>query len=258
MGKKQKCPECPKCLPGWLAQFGDLMSLLLVFFVLLLSMAVMDKNKVEEYFQIMKKSMGFMELNNDIREQTASLSDKQSKDSGGQMDGTDSDMETVVEEIEEIVQQQSELAENEFDKIHVSKGNNEFTLDIPSVLVFKEGEYEITQRSAKLFIRKIARVIRTMPQSFDIEVVGHSGTNRSRGSSIPRDGWDISALRAIAVVKEFIKNKIEPSSLKASAFSSFRPRSDTISDNRRVEIKFYSKEVSNDLFEEENFFDRIE
>ncbi len=29
---KDKCPECPKCLPGWLVQFGDLMSLLLTFF----------------------------------------------------------------------------------------------------------------------------------------------------------------------------------------------------------------------------------
>ena len=47
---KNKCPECEKCLPGWLVQFGDLMSLLLTFFILLLSMAVMDKKKVEEYF----------------------------------------------------------------------------------------------------------------------------------------------------------------------------------------------------------------
>ena len=48
---KDKCPDCPKCLPGWLVQFGDLMSLLLTFFILLLSMAVMDKQKVEEYFK---------------------------------------------------------------------------------------------------------------------------------------------------------------------------------------------------------------
>ena len=37
---KNKCPDCPKCLPGWLVQFGDLMSLLLCFFILLLSMGV--------------------------------------------------------------------------------------------------------------------------------------------------------------------------------------------------------------------------
>ncbi len=45
---KQKCPDCPKCLPGWLAAFGDLMSLLLCFFVLLLSMSSMDARKVTD------------------------------------------------------------------------------------------------------------------------------------------------------------------------------------------------------------------
>ena len=66
----KKCPECEKCLPGWLVQFGDLMSLLLTFFILLLSMAVMDKTKVEEYFDVMKKAMGFLDQNADVREQT--------------------------------------------------------------------------------------------------------------------------------------------------------------------------------------------
>jgi len=45
---KNKCPECEECLPAWLAAFGDLMSLLLCFFVLLLSMSSMDAKKVSE------------------------------------------------------------------------------------------------------------------------------------------------------------------------------------------------------------------
>jgi len=48
----KKCPECPKCLPGWLVQFGDLMSLLLTFFILLLSMAVMDKKKLKSILML--------------------------------------------------------------------------------------------------------------------------------------------------------------------------------------------------------------
>ena len=53
---KDKCPECEKCLPGWLVQFGDLMSLLLTFFILLLSMAVMDKKKVEKQWAFLTKT----------------------------------------------------------------------------------------------------------------------------------------------------------------------------------------------------------
>ena len=39
--------EKPKGLPLWIGTFGDLMSLLLTFFILLLSMATFDKQKIE-------------------------------------------------------------------------------------------------------------------------------------------------------------------------------------------------------------------
>ena len=41
MAKLIKEEDCPEGLPGWLATFGDLMSLLLTFFVLLLSFSSM-------------------------------------------------------------------------------------------------------------------------------------------------------------------------------------------------------------------------
>ena len=40
--EEQKCPDCPACLPAYLATFADLMSLLMCFFVLLLSFAELD------------------------------------------------------------------------------------------------------------------------------------------------------------------------------------------------------------------------
>ena len=104
----------------------------------------------------------------------------------------------------------------------------------------------------------MSRVIRTMQQNFDIEVMGHTDSNTIGSNTIPRDGWDISSLRAISVVKELIKNKIDPAQLKASGFSSYRPKSDEASENRRVEIRFFSNNDAKDEVEDENFFDRIE
>lgn len=252
----KKCPECPKCLPGWLVQFGDLMSLLLTFFILLLSMAVMDKQKVEEYFQIMKKSMGFLDQTTDVREQTDKHSDKQSeKESSDDLDGSSS--EEAAEEIAELVKEANE-ADLQTEQIEITKGKNEFTLDIPSTVMFEEGEYLIKDRDSKRFISKIARIIRTMPQTFNIEIMGHTASDSFSSSDIPRDNWDLSALRAISVVKELIRNKIDPSLLKVSAYSSFQPKSDDPAENRRVEMRFYAEESQNDILEEENFFDRLE
>ncbi|MDD3506508.1 MAG: flagellar motor protein MotB, partial [Sulfurimonas sp.] len=61
MAKKNKCPECEKCLPMWLAAFGDLMSLLLCFFVLLLSMSSMDAKKISEAIGSLSGAMSVLE-----------------------------------------------------------------------------------------------------------------------------------------------------------------------------------------------------
>lgn len=252
----KKCPECEKCLPGWLVQFGDLMSLLLTFFILLLSMAVMDKTKVEEYFDVMKKAMGFLDQNSDVREQTDMHG---SSDTTGSEESDSADVnEQAAAEIEEILEEINQSTNIETEQLEITKGKNEFTLDIPSSLMFNEGEYELSNRSAKIFIAKIARVIRTMPQNFSIEIIGHTNSNTVTGNSLPRDGWDLSALRAISVVKELIKNRIDPAQLKVSGYSSFHPKSEVAAENRRVEMKFYSDESQSNLLEEESFFDRLE
>lgn len=261
---KQKCPECPKCLPGWLVQFGDLMSLLLVFFVLLLSMATMDKKKVEEYFEIMRRSMGFFQGSMDTAEsQEESLSEfhADKSDSGsGDDNGQNSEAADISQKVEEITQEFNDVSDEPNQRMELTmKGNNEFTLDIPSSLLFEEGEYQLENPNAKRFITKLSNVLRTMANRFDIEVSGHTATNYLRTSGIPRDSWDLSALRSIAVIKELIKNRIDPAILKVSAFGSYRPKSDNAFENRRVEIRFVSTSENNSrMAQEENFFDRIE
>jgi chemotaxis protein MotB len=261
---EKKCPECPKCLPGWLVQFGDLMSLLLCFFILLLSMATMDKKKVEEYFEVMRRSMGFLEGARDTaeaeKESQSEYHADHSEAGSGDDQGADPEAADVAQLIEEVTQEFNETSDKEYEKVDITlKGNNEFTLDIPSSLMFEEGEYSIENASAKRFITKISRVLRTMTQNFDIEVMGHTGSNYSRGDGIPRDSWDLSALRSISVVKELIKNKLDPATLKVAAFGSYRPKSDDAFRNRRVELRFTSNSQNNSsMASEENFFDRIE
>ncbi|MDZ7819074.1 MAG: flagellar motor protein MotB [Aliarcobacter sp.] len=256
---KDKCPDCPKCLPGWLVQFGDLMSLLLTFFILLLSMAVMDKKKVEEYFDIMKKAMGFIDASTDVETQSDAYSTKDGSSNSDSTDSsTESSMDSATQEVTQVIEEMNSRQNIESQEISIEKGKNEFVLDIPSTIMFEDGQYELTNQSAKVFISKIARVIRTMPQTFNIEIIGHTDTNRIQNATIPRDAWDISALRSISVVKELIKNRIDPAILKVSAYGSFHPKSDVAADNRRVEMRFFSEDNQQNILNEENFFDRLE
>jgi len=261
---KDKCPECPKCLPGWLVQFGDLMSLLLCFFILLLSMATMDKKKVEEYFDIMRRSMGFLEGAEDTadaKKEKLSQQHINASESGNQGDmGGGNDNGEMIAELEDVAKEYNYTTESQNDdEVTVNqKNNNEFSIEIPSSLIYSSGDYELKNKQAKKFITKIARIVRTMSNGLDIEVVGYSSVQEVSSSSIPRDTWDISALRSISLVKELIKNKIEPQRLKVSAFGSYRPKSTNANENRRVELRFISSKVNGEVgLEDENFFDRI-
>ena len=234
------------------------MSVLLTFFILLLSMAVMDKKKVEEYFQVMKKAMGFLDKNTSVEEQTEKNSTDDSSSDSDSEDDAESSAEEAAQEVSDLISEANSTSANESEEITIEKGKNEFTLDIPSTIMFEDGEYKLSNPAAKVFISKIARVIRTMPQTFNIEIIGHTDTNRIINTSIPRDAWDISALRSISVVKELIKNRIDPAVLKVSAYGSYHPKSDNSADNRRVEMRFFAQNNQDDILDEESFFDRLE
>jgi len=262
---KNKCPECPKCLPGWLVQFGDLMSLLLCFFILLLSMATMDKKKVEEYFDIMRRSMGFLEGAEDTASAEKMMQSKQhinASESGNQGDmGGGNENGEMIAELEDVAKEYNYTTESENDdEITINqKNNNEFTMEIPSSLMFEDGNYKIKHKQAKRFIVKIARIIRTMSDGFDIEVSGYTSSSEVfTNNEIPRDSWDLSALRSISLVKELIKNRIDPERLKVAAYGSYRPKGTNENENRRVELKFVTSKLKGETgLEDENFFDRI-
>jgi len=56
--EESECPACPAGLPAWLATFADLMSLLMCFFVLLLSFATIDAVKFKKMAESMKDAFG--------------------------------------------------------------------------------------------------------------------------------------------------------------------------------------------------------
>ena len=58
MSEECDCPPCEEGLPPWLATFADLMSLLMCFFVLLLSFAEMDILKYKQVAGALKLAFG--------------------------------------------------------------------------------------------------------------------------------------------------------------------------------------------------------
>ena len=58
---KAKC-DCPSGLPEWLVTFADLMSLLVCFFVLIISFSIQDKEKLQVVAGSMREAFGVREV----------------------------------------------------------------------------------------------------------------------------------------------------------------------------------------------------
>ncbi|UXD86268.1 flagellar motor protein MotB [Thalassolituus hydrocarboniclasticus] len=56
--EEQECPPCPAGIPGWVMTFADLMSLLMCFFVLLLSFSEMDAMKFKRLAGELREAFG--------------------------------------------------------------------------------------------------------------------------------------------------------------------------------------------------------
>jgi chemotaxis protein MotB len=56
--EEEACPECPAGIPAWVMTFADLMSLLMCFFVLLLSFSEMDALKFKRLAGSMAQAFG--------------------------------------------------------------------------------------------------------------------------------------------------------------------------------------------------------
>ncbi|WP_457596774.1 OmpA family protein [Hydrogenimonas sp.] len=256
---KQKCPECPKCLPGWLAAFGDLMSLLLCFFVLLLSMSTMDAKKLEEAIGSLAGALSVLEggERSELEERRI-----ESGTGGGAASTSPTEIDTssptqsqMAEQISKMWMQMVSL-KNEINEIMMTQGatpvaleesEKGFLLRLPAELLFKPGEAKIDNMDALLFLKRIAMIINKLPNTLQVNVRGHTDDRPPGPGSPYRDNWELSAARAVSVVKELVKDGVDPKRLSACGNAQYKPIATNATPegrakNRRVELYFFSNE----------------
>lgn len=240
MGKK-KCPDCPKCLPGWLAAFGDLMSLLLCFFVLLLSMSTMDAKKVQEAIGSLAGALSVLEggTKTEIsreRQQQATPIESQEETSNRVVT---TQLKKTITEINEM------LKTSGGPEVQVEEAEDGFIIRLPSGLLFAPGSAVIQNEDALLFLKRIALIVKKLPQNMQVNAKGYTDDVPPPATSPYKDNWELSTARAVSVVKELIKNRVDPKRIIASGRAQYDPiasnaTSEGRAKNRRVELHFYS------------------
>lgn len=242
---KQKCPECEECLPAWLAAFGDLMSLLLCFFVLLLSMSSMDAKKVSEAIGSLSGAMSVLEGGTQTEISTKRMLESTPLDSQDETSDAVNRVQQAAGDANEMMEQSQGPA------ISVEEAQAGFVIALPSALLFKAGSATIENQDALLFLKRIALIIDELPNKMEVSVQGHTDTSHPGADSPFKDNWELSTARAISVLHELLLDGVDASRINAAGYAEFRPVATNATKsgrakNRRVELHFYGQKNEKD------------
>ncbi|WP_420599962.1 flagellar motor protein MotB [Neptuniibacter sp.] len=273
--EEQECPPCPPGLPAWLATFGDLMSLLMCFFVLLLSFSEMDVLKFKQLAGSMREAFGVqnqikvedipkgtsiiaqefspgrpeptplnevrqMTVNNDMN--TLDIRSKEGEsDSPDKEAGEEKELQKQQEQEakEEAVEFAAALAEEIGDgSVEVETDGKKIIIRIKEKGSFDSGSAELKFESIPV-LAKIRDVLLDVKGNVAIE--GHSDNIPYAGRDF-ESNWDLSVARALAVAHELYGDpRIDQSRFRVIGYADTKAlvpnttRENRIK-NRRVEI----------------------
>ena len=241
MGKKCKQEECPKCMPGWLAAFGDLMSLLLCFFVLLLSMSTMDAKKVSDAVGSLAGALSVLEGGTQTEispKRNQEATPIEAKDESAQKLKT---LRKSITEINEMTQS------SDSSQTTLEEAEDGFILRLPAKLLFKKDSARLDNDDAVLFLKRVALIIDKLPKTINLNIIGHTDDTSRRAGGKWSSNWALSTARAEAVANELIADKIEPKILTVCGKAQYDPIASNLTPegkekNRRVELYFFSLE----------------
>ena len=231
MGRKKK-PKIPEGQPLWLITFSDLMTLMLTFFVLLVSMSVVDERRKLVVLGSIMGTFGFGSKGYDV----LSTTDSRKTVEIGPME-VKGDLETVKPILWEFAEDDLRFESNRFVQI----------ISIGAEVLFLPGGTEISSKGMNLLDKVIVALKKA---THPVLLAGHTSTLRDElgeGYRIeekdlnPDLSWKISLNRVLSVYSYLVNGGIDPEMLKVEAFGRFKPRYPNNSPedrrkNRRVDI----------------------
>lgn len=221
--RKVKCP--PPGAPPWMCTFADLMSLLMCFFVLLLSFSEMDSAKYKQVAGSMEKAFGLQ-------------TEAPGADSPRGLDIISRDFPTIPLDAKRLIME-AVAEEMDVGTVQAMESVEGVKLRVKDNVAFDVGQ-AVIKEDFKPFLLKIGKL--TAEQKFTITVGGHTDNSPMASGAKYISNWGLSTARAVAVVEFWRANfNIPVENLAAVGFADGQPvaPNDTPegqAQNRRVEF----------------------
>jgi len=185
---------------SWMGTFSDLSLLLLVFFILLCSMSTIEIVKFKSVFGSMRETFG-----------GAKTEDLHS----GQLQQAEKESEEAMMQFMRVREEMLEAQQRSYNEIRsfiTTKGMDGqisavldkgiITLTLPSELLFAPGSDTLSP-AAEPHLRELLTIFQN-ERDQQIHIKGYTDNTEAAGSPRYRDSWELSALRAVNVLRWFV------------------------------------------------------
>lgn len=268
MAKRKEEAPAPGS-PAWMATFGDLMNLLLCFFVLLFSMSTLDEKKWQEVAASFSQTFSIFDggataigdgilISNGVSQlneldEYINSTGRTAEDNDAEDYDDKNTTESAIEHMQAAGLQQSEemaelieemVAESQMsDAINVQFNAQFVQLTLRGALLFDSGRADIRDDAVPV-LDKVGVILEKYSGSI-IEIEGHTDNVPITGGRYA-DNSELSCARALSVFNYFLDTtNLEPSMIKYAGRGEYVPVADNSTEegrarNRRVEIRIYN------------------
>lgn len=190
--KPKKCDE--EGGDDWLLTYGDAVTLLMTFLVLMLSVSTIDQSKFESVVESIKE------------------------DALGQDKNYVSPFEVLQEQLNEVAEK-NDLKEN----MTVTRQPKGLTIELASSSLYKVGGADI-QDKALMALSDVADSIKDFDyENYQVEIEGHTDNVAIHTERYPSN-WELSVHRATNVIRHFMQEGLPSEKMKVAGYADTRPK----------------------------------
>ncbi|MFH5187526.1 flagellar motor protein MotB [Paenibacillus sp. TAB 01] len=234
----------------WLITYADLITLLLIFFVIMYAMSKIDNEKYQVLAQALsfefKQSESVLPMGEGVlgRVSTAKAldgektqddeKDKKEKEEKEEKEQREKQLEDLLKKVQTYIEQNNLQAQ-----VAAANTPRGVAVTLNDLFLFDLGKADL-KKDAYPILDQLASLIPTLNTTISIE--GHTDNLPLATGSIYRDNWGLSNERSLSVLRYFInKEGLDPKKFISTGYADTRPVADNNSaenraKNRRVEI----------------------
>lgn len=211
---------------NWMDTYGDMVTLLLCFFVMLYSMSSMDKSKWIALVQALNPSADISGTTTEVPPEGSEVTQEK----------VDADIEALYQAMQQYIQE-----ENLTSQISITKGSGYVFVSFDDTVFFDGDSWELLD-AGKAILDQVAASISEVSDSIDeIRVLGHTAQASDQPNRPEVDRFLASNRASVVTVYLQEKNIVDPSRLVSVGYGQWRPVADNSTSegrakNRRVEL----------------------